>query len=112
MLRDVLQPQPIEAGLRSVLDRLSASGEVAHEESVGEFAAYQRLAAGGAGDEPVLDYNMVDEDFLLAPVAASYLLDDAVGRRRASALLASKSSSGETYVTARTKPSLCNLAHP
>ncbi|MCM6773618.1 hypothetical protein NDR87_09070 [Nocardia sp. CDC159] len=76
MLMPVLAPEATEAGLRSVLTRLAPDGAVAHEESVSEFAILTRLRQDGSrGDAPIYDYNMVDESYLLAPVAAAYLLD-------------------------------------
>lgn len=75
LLMPVLQPQAIEAGLGSVLVRLDARGDVAHEEGIGEFAVVDRRKLGQRGDAAVLDYAMVDDDYMLAPVAASYLLD-------------------------------------
>lgn len=75
LLMPVLQPQAIEAGLGSVLARLDARGDVAHEEGIGEFAVVDRRKLGQRGDAAVLDYAMVDDDYMLAPVAASYLLN-------------------------------------
>lgn len=84
LLLPVLAPAATEAGLRSVLERLSADGEVAHEESIGEFAVLaHRKKADGLSDAPIFDYNMIDGNYLLAPVMAAYLLDDPEGKRRA-----------------------------
>lgn len=77
LLMPALQPAAMEAGLESVVARLNAAGEVAHEEALSEFAILERRAAGETGDAATLDYAMVDDDFMLAPVAASYLLDRA-----------------------------------
>ncbi|WP_437736161.1 hypothetical protein [Sorangium sp. So ce1335] len=101
MLLPVLEPAVVEAAIGSVLDRLSPTGEVAHEEAVGEYAALLRLAAGGGGSmrEPVLDYKMIDDDFLLAPLAAEALLG-ASGRERAAAFLSRRTPAGETYAQA------------
>jgi hypothetical protein len=41
----------------------------------------------GRSATPVYDYGMVDDDFLLAPLAAHWLLDDARGRARARGFL-------------------------
>ncbi|WP_437625342.1 hypothetical protein [Sorangium sp. So ce1151] len=130
MLLPVLEPAVVEAAIGSVLDRLSPEGEVAHEEAIGEYAALLRLAAGRGGAqresiyaqreaghaqreagyaqreaglaqrEPVLDYKMVDDDFLLAPLAAEYLLGSAPGRARAAAFLARRTPGGEAYAQA------------
>ena len=86
LLMPVLQPTAIEAGLDSVLARLSPSGEVAHEEGIGEFAVVQNRAAGRTGDAAELDQGMVDDDYMLAPIAADYLLG--AGRTRAATYLA------------------------
>lgn len=88
LLMPALQPAAIEAGLASVLARLDPEGEVAHEEAVSEFAILARRAAGEAGDAATLDYAMVDDDFMLAPVAERFLLGHA-DRARAKAWLAS-----------------------
>ncbi|KQM30051.1 hypothetical protein [Sphingomonas sp. Leaf10] len=77
LLMPVLQPQAIEAGLGSVLARLDAKGDVAHEEGIGEFAVVERRKLRQPGDAAMLDYAMVDDDYMLAPVAAAYLLDHA-----------------------------------
>jgi len=95
LLMPALQPQAIESGLTSVLQRLAPNGEVAHEEDIGEFAILRHLREGGAAvPAPIYDYKMIDDDFLLAPVAAAYLLDDD-HRKRARAFLARKSHTGE-----------------
>lgn len=106
MLMPALRPAVIEAGLGSVIDRLSPSGEVSHEEAIGEWATAEHRRAGRDPidpREPVHDYTMVDDDFLLAPVAAAYLLDTARGRDRAAAFLARKTPSGATYRDALAK---------
>ncbi len=77
LLMPVLQPRAIEAGLGSVLARLDARGDVAHEEGIGEFAVVDRRQHGGGGAAGELDYAMIDDDYMLAPVAANYLLDSA-----------------------------------
>ena len=89
LLLPVLQPTVIEAALGSVLSRLSALGEVAHEEDIGEFALLTRVLRGEAASaQPIFDYKMVDDDFMLLPVICAYLLGTPAGRRRAPAFLA------------------------
>ena len=84
LLAPVLQPAAAEGGLLSVLARLNAEGEVAHEEDIGEFAVLRSLRdTGRANPAPIYDYGMVDDDFMLAPVMADYLLDRPAGRVRA-----------------------------
>lgn len=84
LLMPALTPEAIEDGLNSVLTRLDQDGEVAHEEWIGEFALVQHPGS----DAPVNDYGMIDSDYMLAPVAVAYLLDDAEGKKRAAAFLA------------------------
>ncbi|PTY08002.1 hypothetical protein DB347_06705 [Opitutaceae bacterium EW11] len=100
LLLPALQPGVVEAALGSVLERLGPGGEVAHEEGIGEFAAQENLKRSPRPADlrtPVLDYKMIDGEFLLAPALASYLLDTPGGRNRASAFLARRAQDGETY---------------
>ena len=98
LLAPVLQPRVVEAGLGAVLERLNAAGEVAHEEDIGEYAVLRRMRAGvPPSGAPLFDYKMIDDDFILAVVAAHYLLDTPGGRPRAGAFLARQTGSGETY---------------
>jgi len=91
LLMPALQPAAIETGIRSVLDRLSPTGQVAHEEDIGEFAILDhRKADGTNSDAPTYNYNMIDSNFMLAPVARAWLLDDSRGKTRAAAFLAHK----------------------
>jgi hypothetical protein len=88
LLMPVLTPEAVEAGLGAVLTRLSPQGEVAHEEDIGEFAILDHLRASGEkSDAPTFNYNMIDGSFMLAPVAAQWLLDDTRGRSQAAAFL-------------------------
>nr|WP_199041578.1 hypothetical protein [Dyella sp. ASV24] len=91
LLMPVLQPAAVDAGIASVLARLAPDGQVAHEESIGEFAVLQHLKEQGkASAAPIYDYVMVDDDYMLPPVAAAWLLEDPRGRAGARAFLASK----------------------
>lgn len=91
LLMPALQPQAVETGLRSVVERLSPSGEVAHEEDIGEFAILDHIKADGSRSAaPTYNYNMIDGNVLLAPVARAWLLDDPRGRARAAAFLAER----------------------
>ncbi len=97
LLMPVLAAEAIEAGLRSVLARLSATGEVAHEEGIGEFAVLAHKKQNGVlSDAPIFDYSMIDGNYLLAPVLAAYVLDDPHGRERAAAYLRSNVAPGGT----------------
>jgi hypothetical protein len=91
----------LDAAYRSVLDRLSPSGEVAHEENLGNQAILSRmerfttlLEAGKrvqameilkSFGQPIYDYKMVDDNFMLAPLARDLLtvttLNDAARSR-------------------------------
>ena len=97
LLLPVLAPQAAEGGLTAVLQRLAPNGEVAHEEDIGEFAVLRHRKQGeGVSDAPIYDYNMIDDDFMLAPVAGAYLLDHEQGRGRAKAFLARRMPNGES----------------
>jgi hypothetical protein len=99
LLMPVLNPEAIEAGLGAVLARLSAQGEVAHEESIGEFAVLDHLRTDGSrSDAPILDYKMIDGSYMLAPVAHAWLLDDAQGRQRAVGFLAEDDGRGTGHL--------------
>ena len=88
LLMPVLAPEAVDAGLGAVLTRLSPQGEVAHEENIGEFAVLDHVRAGIKSDAPTFDYKMIDSTFMLAPVAAAWLLEDARGRAQAKEFLA------------------------
>jgi hypothetical protein len=88
LLLPALAPEAVEGGLSAVLQRLAANGEVAHEEDIGEFAVLRHRRQGdAASDAPIYDYKMIDDDFMLAPVAAAYVFDHQHGRGRARAFL-------------------------
>ncbi len=75
LLAPVMQNLAIESGIGAVLTRLAPNGEVAHEEDIGEFAVLRNLKEGrGPVDTPIYDYGMIDDDFMLAPVTANWLL--------------------------------------
>ena len=76
LLAPVLEPEAMESALVSVLDRLAPNGEVAHEEDIGEFAVLRNAREGrGKVATPIFDYGMVDDDFLLAPLAVPWLVE-------------------------------------
>jgi hypothetical protein len=104
LLADVLEPAAMESAIGSVLDRLSPNGEVAHEEDIGEFAVLRNSREGrGPKATPIYDYGMVDDDFLLAPLAARWLLDDERGRERARKFLAARGEDGVSRASALTR---------
>jgi hypothetical protein len=96
LLAPVLEPGAMESAISSVLDRLAPDGEVAHEEDIGEFAVLRNAREGrGRVATPVYDYGMIDDDFMLAPLAARWLLDDASGRALGAQFLAARGAGGE-----------------
>lgn len=96
LLMPVLQPAAVEDGIGSVLARLAASGEVAHEEDIGEFAVLRNAREKrGRVATPIYDYAMVDDDFMLAPVAEAWL--DGRGGPRRAAFLAGRDASGARH---------------
>lgn len=112
-----------EYALRSVLDRLSPLGDVAHEEDIfGQAervrvqealkllegietkpeAEQARLSAQAKAtlimaQRPIYDYKMIDDDFLLILLAAQYFSDPAVTRQERAAFLNARSPNGSTY---------------
>jgi hypothetical protein len=95
LLAPVLEPEAIESAIASVLTRLAPNGEVAHEEDIGEFAVLRNAREGrGKVAAPIYDYGMVDDDFLLAPLAARWLLSGQ-GHARAAGFLAESDLRGE-----------------
>jgi hypothetical protein len=98
LLAPVLEPRAMEGAIDSVLDRLAPNGEVAHEEDIGEFAVLRNAREGrGRTSTPIHDYGMVDDDFLLAPLAARWLLDDPQGRERGREFLARRGADGKPH---------------
>ncbi|HVW70729.1 MAG TPA: hypothetical protein VHB68_17245 [Steroidobacteraceae bacterium] len=101
LLMPVLAPVATEAGLRSVLARIASDGEVAHEEAIGEFAVLRHKKEDGTlSDAPIFDYSMIDGNYLLAPVIATYLLDDPEGKRRAADFLGNDVGTHDTKTSA------------
>jgi len=99
LLLPALAAPAVEDALSSVLVRLSPRGEVAHEEDIGERAVLDHLERDGTRSAaPVYDYKMIDEDFLLAPVASAWLLES--GHRRAQARAFARAFLADTIVTA------------
>ncbi|WP_374764782.1 hypothetical protein [Yunchengibacter salinarum] len=87
LLTPVLTPRAASVALHSVLARLSPAGGVAHEEEIGELAVYRNMAeTGEASAAPVYDYDMVDDNLMLAPLVAAYL--DRFGPARIEGMLA------------------------
>ncbi|HEY1548290.1 MAG TPA: hypothetical protein VGG28_10735, partial [Kofleriaceae bacterium] len=88
------RPELVEAGLAAVIDRLDPTGDVAHEEDIGDFAAWENHGSAS----PRFDYKMIDDDMLLAPVLASYA--GSADRARLAAFLERRTPRGERYADA------------
>lgn len=98
LLLPVLKPAALEAGLGAVLERLNPAGEVAHEEDIGEFAVLRhRTEDQKDSAAPLLDYKMVDDDFMLAPVLAEYLLSPGLKPDTARQFLNRRTPDGQSY---------------
>lgn len=87
LLMPALSARAIDDALDSVLARLSPQGQVAHEEIIGEEAVLENPKHGVRSATPSYTYLMIDENYMLAPVAAAWLLDPRE-RDRAQAYLA------------------------
>jgi hypothetical protein len=100
LLMPALKGAPVEAILGAVLARLNPEGEVAHEEGVAEFALVDHKQHGQPGGATAtLDYGMIDDDYMLSPVAADYLLgpaSPAAARSFLARRLASEAQPGST----------------
>lgn len=96
LLMPALQPQAVEAMLGAVIHRLVPDGDVAHEEEIGDFAAYHHLQNKEAvTDAPIYDYKMIDDDFLLPIVLAKYIRETPADRVRA--FLSRQTGDGRGY---------------
>ena len=95
LLMPALSPTAVESAIASVLARLSAQGEVAHEEDIGERAVLDHLEHDGSRSAaPVYDYKMIDGNYLLGPVASAWLVHDVRARGRGAAFLAANAAAG------------------
>jgi hypothetical protein len=98
LLMPVLNHAVIEAGLGSVIERLNNRGEVAHEEDIAEFAVIRHLReTGQPNEQEFYDYKMIDDDYLLAPIIAEYLLNQDTSLTAAKAFLSRKTKDGQLY---------------
>ena len=94
LLMPILTADTVEIGLGSVLERINHRGEVAHEEEIGELAVYRNMAGNGeVTADPIYDYDMVDDNLLLAPVLNNYI--QTFGRDRAERFLAGHTGAKE-----------------
>lgn len=98
LLMPVLKSAVIEASLGSVIERLADNGEVAHEEDLAEFAILRHMSeVGNKTASPIFDYKMIDDNFMLAPIVAEYLLENEAGKNNATAFLQRKTLDGKRY---------------
>ncbi|ALS97372.1 hypothetical protein [Lacimicrobium alkaliphilum] len=98
LLMPVLSDDAIESALGSVFERMSPKGRVAHEEDIGEFALLRSLQQSQkADDSPQYDYEMLDDDLMLLPIVAEYLLDERTGQQRREAFIARRRTDGKSY---------------
>lgn len=97
LLMPALKPEAVEAALGSVLRRLSSTGEVAHDEEIGEFALFRNRDLSGIETiAPIYDYYMLDDNYLLAPVLAAYAFEHEDGLDRIDAFLDMIGPNGES----------------
>ena len=102
LLMPILTPDAAEIGLGSVLERINDDGEVAHEEDIGELAVYRNMAAHGrATAEPIYNYDMVDDNLLLAPALNSYI--ETFGADRAASFLDGRTYTSEPLLSQLTR---------
>lgn len=97
-LMNILSPTVIEASIGSVLNRLNDNGEVAHEEDIGEYALIRHDNCYDTN--PIFDYKMVDDDFMLAPIVADYLLNTEEGAKRSESFFSFPLDSETTFLDA------------
>jgi hypothetical protein len=110
LLMPVLTATAVEAALASVLERLSPTGEVAHEEDIGERAVLDHMERDGSRSAAaVLDYKMIDGNYLLAPVASAWLVKDERARGRAAAFLAAEADGAGGSRRSRGEALVANL---
>jgi hypothetical protein len=83
MLAPIITPEAIEAEFRGVSERLSETGEVSHEEDLGDQTLIDQLntwfkknnhkdAPGISVDKIINNYHMVDSNFLTLPLLLDY----------------------------------------
>jgi hypothetical protein len=129
MMRSIWTPAMSERVIASVLGKLAPTGDVSHEEALGEQAirehadeynarigAYFRLArkSDRAGADSSLiaareilrelrrvreNYHMMDDEFQLPVLEALYLADSTVPAERKRAFLLARTGNGESHLT-------------
>lgn len=114
MLRDSVENNVYESAMQSVLDRLSPEGAVCHEEDVGSQAIAQRvskynqLRAEGKNNEaaevkkhlsePIYDYKMIDDNFMLPHTVGNYTQDKSISTSHKRSFLEKKNEQGEKNI--------------
>ena len=112
LLAPALTPEALASGIASVLERCSPSGEVAHEEAIGEFAVLHNTPLGiYPADTPVYDYSMIDESLMLAPVLQALLERGAMPTGQAALLLQQRTADGRTLMGERLVRNLLSVIH-
>lgn len=120
MLAPAVGADAADDALAAVLERISLEpgasgpdigpiepGDVAHEEEIGDYAAWKNQMLASPPAElrtPRYDYKMIDDDFLLAPVLVAVVEGAAAGSSapppRLSALLARQRADGRSFEAA------------
>lgn len=73
----------IEAVIGAVLERINKyTGQVCHEETIGDYATYENLLLNISSTKPICTYVMVDTNYYLAPVMENYFLKTQTGKSR------------------------------
>ena len=128
MMRSIWTPAMSERTIASVLAKLAPTGDVSHEEALGEQAIRERAeeynslidaslrftrAADRAGADSTLvaarrvlsqlrrvreNYHMMDDEFQLPVLEALYLADTTIPAKRKRAFLLQKASGGDTHL--------------
>jgi hypothetical protein len=94
LMFEALQPEAVETALTSIFERMNDKGELAHEEALSDFAYYLSGQKGEGSFLPVLDFKMIDNDFMLAPLVLRYF--NSVEPERAKRFLERKLAGGKT----------------
>lgn len=81
----------VEAVISAVLERINKTdGTVCHEETIGDYAAYQHLLVNESSTAPICTYIMIDTHYYLAPVMENYFVKTETGRARRDDFFAKK----------------------
>ena len=73
LAQPVLSDAAIEAVLSAVIERINGTtGQVCHEETIGDYATYMNLQKGLYSNAPSCSYIMIDVDYYLPVLLANY----------------------------------------